>query len=116
LGTRIVFSGVEIRNNSRKIRASRFCARKNYEAENAKMTERRIESAADWIGAVVARIEERDLTYAQVEHDAQLGEGYLAKLLSGRKTPTLPPLQRVLGALGLSLALTTAAPQETHHE
>jgi hypothetical protein len=71
----------------------------------------------DWIAAASARIEERTLSYAEVEHAARIGEGYLAKLLSRRKTPTLPTLQRVLGApWALAGALMTAPTDETNHE
>jgi transcriptional regulator with XRE-family HTH domain len=78
------------------------------------MTDRLIVTAADWIAAVEAQRKQRGWTYADVEDAALLGEGYYGKLVLERKTPTLPTLQRLLGAVGLSLALTTAPTQETH--
>jgi DNA-binding phage protein len=71
------------------------------------MTERRIVTSADWIAAVLARIAERQLTFAQVEHDAQLGEGYLGKLLSGKKMPTLETMAKVQRAVGLELSVVS---------
>lgn len=65
----------------------------------------------DWKSAVRARIAERCATYEEIEHEAELGHGYLCKLLAGKKTPTLPTLQRLLGALGLSLHLGDAPPK-----
>jgi transcriptional regulator with XRE-family HTH domain len=79
------------------------------------MTDVLIKSASDWRAAVKERIAERRLSHEQVEHDAKIGASYLSKLLSGKKEPTLPTLRRLLSALGLSLALITAAVPETNH-
>jgi DNA-binding phage protein len=68
------------------------------------MTERLIVEPSDWIAAVEARIAERGETYAEVEQRAGLGEGYLGKLMSERKRPTLRTVGKVNRAIGLALS------------
>jgi Helix-turn-helix domain len=80
------------------------------------MTERLIILATDWRAAVRERMAERGLKHDQVEHDAEIGAGYLSVILSGKKEPRLPTLERLLCVVGLSLALVAAPAEETPHE
>jgi transcriptional regulator with XRE-family HTH domain len=80
------------------------------------MSDGLITSVSDWRAAVKERIAERRLSHEQVEHDAKIGASYLSKLLTGKKEPTLPTLERLLSALGLSLVLSSGPERETHHE
>jgi transcriptional regulator with XRE-family HTH domain len=65
----------------------------------------------DWKTAVRARIAERCVTHEEIEGEAEFGHGYLGKLLTGKKTPTVPTLLRLLGVLGLSLDLRDTPPK-----
>jgi DNA-binding phage protein len=51
-----------------------------------------------WRAAMCAR----GMTTRDVDHDAGLGEGYMAKILCGAKVPTAPTIAKINRALRLA--------------
>jgi hypothetical protein len=68
------------------------------------MSERLIGSKAEWIALCRAAMTDRGLTTREVDCRANLGEGYMAKLMCGQvNAPTWRTVERVNEALGIKL-------------
>ena len=50
-----------------------------------------------------AAMDARGKTTRDVDHDAGLGEGYVAKILCGSRTPTAPTIAKINRALGVEV-------------
>ncbi len=60
-------------------------------------------SSADWVALWRAALADRGWTHLELDHRAQLGEGYTGKILCGLVKPTAPTIERINRALGISL-------------
>jgi hypothetical protein len=67
------------------------------------MSEGLLGSSADWIALWRARMDERELTHREVDDLANLGEGYVSKLMCGLRSPTPRTIERMNRALGIRL-------------
>lgn len=72
----------------------------------------RIRTAADWIPVFRARIAALDLTHREIDHLAGLPDGYMSKILAGMYKPGAETIERLCGALALTLVPVVDAERE----
>lgn len=67
------------------------------------MTSAPITCAADWAALFRARAAELGRSHIDIECAAKLQPGYLSKILTGRKTPTVATVARICAALEITV-------------
>ena len=68
---------------------------------------------ADWIAIWRSEMTAQDLTCRVLDDLAELGEGYMAKILCGARTPTAPTIAKINRALGLGIKFVRLAEEHT---